>query len=136
MKFAKVVFTIAGILGLLELVPLYFMYNVIGRQDPPVITHPGFYYGFVGTAIAWQIGFLMIGRNPVTLRPVMIAAAVEKFTYSVAVIVLVAQSRMHPSDLPFGVQDLLLGILFIAAFFKTAQAAASLKAISAATPRA
>jgi len=89
------------------------MYNVIGRQDPPVITHPGFYYGFVGTAIAWQIGFLMIGRNPVTLRPVMIAAAVEKFTYSVAVIVLVAQSRMHPSDLPFGVQDLLLGILFI-----------------------
>ena len=79
------------------------MYNVIGRQDPPVITHPGFYYGFVGTAIAWQIGFLMIGRNPVTLRPVMIAAAVEKFTYSVAVIVLVAQSRMHPSDLPFGV---------------------------------
>ncbi|PYV84038.1 MAG: hypothetical protein DMG93_06485 [Acidobacteria bacterium] len=98
MKFAKVVFTIAGILGLLELVPLYFMYNVIGRQDPPVITHPGFYYGFVGT--------------------------------------VVAQSRMHPSDLPFGVQDLLLGILFIAAFFKTAQAAASLKAISAATPHA
>jgi hypothetical protein len=52
MKFAKIVFTIAGILGLLELVPLYFMYNLIRRQDPPAITHPGFYYGFVGTAIA------------------------------------------------------------------------------------
>ena len=117
------------------------MYNVIGRQDPPVITHPGFYYGFVGTAIAWQIGFLMIGRNPVTLRPVrlrpvMIAAIVEKFTYSLAVIALVSQSRMYPSDRPFGVQDLLLGILFIAGFFKTAQPAASLKAISAATPHA
>ena len=35
MKFAKVAFTMAGILGLLELVPLYFMYNVIGRRDPP-----------------------------------------------------------------------------------------------------
>ena len=66
----------------------------------------------------------------------MVAAVVEKLAYSVAVIALVAQSRMHASDLPFGVQDLLLGILFIAAFFKTAQAAASLKAISAATPHA
>jgi len=136
MKFARVVFTIAGVLGLVELVPLYFMYNLIGRQDPPVITHPGFYYGFVGTAIAWQIAFLFVGRNPVRLRPVMIAAIVEKFTYSLAVIALVSQSRMYPSDRPFGVQDLLLGILFIAGFFKTAQPAASLKAISAATPPA
>lgn len=132
MKFAKIVFTIAGILGLLELVPLYFIYNLIGRQDPPAITHPGFYYGFVGTAIAWQIGFLLIGRDPVRLRPIMIAAVIEKFTYSVAVISLVAQSRMHASDLPFGVQDLLLGILFLVAFFKTAQPAASLKTTSAA----
>jgi len=136
MKFAKVVFTIAGILGLLELVPLYFMYNLIGRQDPPAITHPGFYYGFVGTAIAWQIGFLVIGRDPVRLRPVMIAAVVEKLTYSIAVIALVTQSRMHGSDLAFGIQDLLLGILFLAAFFKTAQPAASVKAIFAAVPDA
>jgi hypothetical protein len=136
MKFAKVVFTMAGILGLLELVPLYFMYNVIGRQDPPPITHPGFYYGFVGTALAWQIAFLMIGRDPVRLRPVMIAAVVEKFSYSVAVFVLVAQSRMHGSDLPFGIQDFTLGILFLTAFVKTAQPAASLKAISAPAPDA
>jgi hypothetical protein len=66
----------------------------------------------------------------------MVAAVVEKLAYSVAVIALVAQSRMHASDLPFGVQDLLLGILFLVAFLKTARPGASLKAISAATPRA
>ena len=48
MKFAKVVFTIAGILGLIEITPLYFMFSLIGLQDPPPITHPAFFYGFVG----------------------------------------------------------------------------------------
>ena len=43
----------AGIWGVLVMVPLYFMFNVIGRQqDPPAITHPGFYYGFVG--LGWR----------------------------------------------------------------------------------
>ena len=135
MRFARIVFTFAGVLGLIELVPLYFMFNIIGRQDPPVITHPGFFYGFVGTAIAWQIGFLIVGRDPARFRPLMIAAVIEKFTYSFAVIILYLQARMHASDLPFGIQDLLLGCLFLASFFKTGGPAASLKAISASPQR-
>lgn len=123
MKFARIVFTVAGIVGLIELVPLYFMYNLIGRQDPPPITHPGFFYGFVGVAIAWQIAFLTIGRDPVRLRPMMIAAVVEKFTYAAAVVTLYSQTRMHASDLPFALVDLLFGILFIVSFIKTAQSA-------------
>jgi len=47
MKLAKVVFWIAGIWGLLVITPLYFMFDLIGRKDPPPITHPGFFYGFV-----------------------------------------------------------------------------------------
>jgi hypothetical protein len=35
MKFAKIIFWIAGIWGVLVLAPLYFMFNLIGRQDPP-----------------------------------------------------------------------------------------------------
>jgi hypothetical protein len=46
MKFAKIVFWIAGGWGVLVLAPLYFMFDTIGRQDPPVITHPQFFYGF------------------------------------------------------------------------------------------
>ena len=54
MKLAKIVFWSAGIWGILVLTPLYFIFDLIGRQDPPPITHPGFYYGFVGTALAWR----------------------------------------------------------------------------------
>jgi hypothetical protein len=43
MKFAKVVFWIAGIWGVLILTTLYFMFDAISRNDPPAITHPGFY---------------------------------------------------------------------------------------------
>jgi hypothetical protein len=48
MKFAKILFWIAGTWGVLTLTPLFFIFNMVGRQDPPPITHPGFYYGRMG----------------------------------------------------------------------------------------
>ena len=119
MQFARVVFWIAGISGFLIMTPLYFLFNVIGAKDPPPITHPGFYYGFVGLGLAWQLAFVVIARDPVRFRPMMIPSMVEKFTYGIAVVVLVLQGRMHSSDLVFAGTDLLLGILFIAAYLKT-----------------
>jgi len=53
------------------------MFDVIGRQDPPAITHPGFYYGFVSVGLAWQVAFLVIARDPVRFRLMMIPAALE-----------------------------------------------------------
>jgi hypothetical protein len=119
MKFAKVVLWVAGIWGILVLTPLYFLFDVIGRNDPPAITHPGFYYGFAGLGLAWQIAFLFIARDPVRLRPMMIPSVVEKFSWGIAVVVLVTQGRMHQSDLMFGATDLLLGVLFVIAYVKT-----------------
>ena len=119
MKFAKVVFWVAGIWGLVVIAPLYFMFDLIGKQDPPAITHPGFYYGFVGCALAWQIAFLFIAREPVRLRVMMIPSVVEKFTYCTAVIVLVMQGRTNQRDLVFAGTDLTLGVLFVAAYLKT-----------------
>jgi hypothetical protein len=119
MKFAKVVFWVAGIWGLVVIAPLYFMFDLIGKQDPPAITHPGFYYGFVGCALAWQIAFLFIGADPVRLRPMMIPSVVEKITYCTAVLVLVLQGRTNQRDLVFAATDLTLGVLFVAAFVAT-----------------
>ena len=119
MKFAKVVFWIAGIWGLLVIMPLYFMFDLIGKKDPPAITHPGFYYGFVGVALAWQIVFLVIARDPVRLRPMMIPSVLEKFTYGIAVMALVMQGRMHRSDLVFAATDSILGLLFVIAYLGT-----------------
>ena len=119
MKFAKVVFWVAGIWGLVVITPLYFMFDLIGKQDPPAITHPGFYYGFVGCALAWQIAFICIARDPVRLRVMMIPSVVEKFTYCTAVVVLVMQGRTNPRDLVFAATDLALGALFVAAWVAT-----------------
>lgn len=119
MKFAKVVFWIAGIWGLLVITPLYFMFDLIGKKDPPPITHPGFFYGFVGVALAWQIAFIIIALDPLRYRLMIIPSIVEKFTYAIAVVLLVAQARMHPTDLVFAGTDGLLGLLFITAWFTT-----------------
>ena len=119
MKFAKILFRIAGIWGVLVLTPLYFMFGVIGRQDPPPITHPGFFYGFVGAGLVWQIAFFVIATDPARYRPLMIPSVLEKLSYVVPVTILVLQGRMHLSDLVFVGSDSLLGVLFAIAYFKT-----------------
>jgi hypothetical protein len=119
LKFAKIVFWIAGIWGLLVITPLYFMFNLIGQKDPPPITHPGFFYGFVGCALAWQVAFCFIATNPVRYRPLMLPSILEKATYAAAIITLVLQHRTNPSDLLFAATDSLLGLLFVIAYFKT-----------------
>jgi len=119
MRFARVVFSVAGIWGVLVLTPLYFMFDRIGRQDPPAITHPGFYYGFVGAGLAWQVAFLIIATDPPRFRTIMLAAVIEKLGYAIAMIALYFQSRIHPADLTFAGADLLFGVLFIAAYLKT-----------------
>jgi len=119
MRFPKIVFLIAGIWGVLVITPLYFMFDVISRNDPPPITHPGFFYGFASAALAWQIAFVFIARDPVRYRPLMIPSIFEKLSYGVAVITLVLQGRMHRSDLVFGVVDLLLGAMFTLSYIKT-----------------
>ncbi len=118
MKFGKIVFWIAGLWGILVLTPLYFIFDMIGRQDPPAITHPGFYYGFVSVGLAWQVAFFVIGSDPVRYRWMMIPAILEKFGYSASLGVLFLQHRMHSADLMFAGVDLVLGLLFLTAFFK------------------
>jgi len=119
MKFAKIVFWIAGIWGLLVITPLYFLFDIIGQKDPPAITHPGFFYGFVGLALAWQVAFCFMATDPVRYRPLMIPSILEKATWTIAVVTLVLQGRMHDSDLVFAGTDCLLGLLFVIAYFKT-----------------
>jgi hypothetical protein len=121
MKFAKIVFWVAAVWGVLVLTPLYFMFNLIGKNDPPAITHPGFFYGFIGAALAWQVAFGIIATDPGRFRLLMIPSVLEKFSYNIAVVILVMQQRMHPSDLLFAAVDLLLGVLFVIAFLKTAR---------------
>jgi len=119
MRFAKIVFIIAGIWGLVVLTPLYWLVDITGRPYPPPTDHPQFYYGFLSVAMAWQVAFLVIGSNPVRLRPLMIPAILEKLGYVSLLAILRSQSRISDLDTYPILPDLLLGLLFIAAFIRT-----------------
>ena len=117
--FAKIVFRVAGLWGVVTLAPLYFMLDRIGNQYPPAITHPDFYYGFIGVGLAWQAAFLVIASDPIRFHPFMIAAILEKFIYVMSVTALYAQGRLQGGQLAVAGPDFALGFLFIAAFLKT-----------------
>jgi hypothetical protein len=118
-RFAKIVYTVAGLYGLLALLPQYFLEEKTGRDYPPAITHPEYYYGFIGVALAWQIVFLMLGRDPVRYRPLMIPSILEKLSFGIPVILLFMQNRLGPYMLAAGIIDLILGTLFTVAYAKT-----------------
>ena len=119
MRFAKIVFIIAGVWGIAVLTPLYFLVDITGRQYAPPTAYPQFFYGFVSVAMAWQIGFLIIGSNPARFRPLMIPAIVEKLGYVSTLIILFSRAQVSSVDAQAAVPDGLLGLLFVAAFIRT-----------------
>jgi hypothetical protein len=119
MKFAKIVFLIAGIYGLLVLAPMYFLEAKIGRDAPPAITHPEYFYGFVGVGLAWQVLFLLLSTDPARYRAMILPSILEKISFGIALIVLMAQGRVPASTIAVGSVDWLWAFLFLAAYFTT-----------------
>lgn len=120
MKFARSVFLIAGVYGLIVLLPMYLLEEKTGRDFPPPITHPEFYYGFIGVAVAWQVVFLILSRNPIRYRPMMIPSVLEKAAFAVPAVILFLQQRISTFTLAAGLADSVLGVLFVLAYLKTA----------------
>src|SRR5690242_12179175 len=92
--FARRIFLIAGIYGLVVLLPQYFMEEAVSRRFPPPITHPEDFYGFIGIAIAWQFAFLTIARDVQRFRLFMLPAVLEKLSFGLAALALYAQGRI------------------------------------------
>ena len=119
MRFAKIVFFVAGIYGLLILSPIYFMENKIGRDTPPAITHPEYFYGFVGVGLAWQVLFLVLSSDPARYRAMILPSVLEKVSWGIALIVLLSQGRLPLSAFAIGSVDWIFAFLFLAAYFTT-----------------
>jgi len=119
MRFAKIVFLVAGIYGLLILAPIYFMENKIGRETPPAITHPEYFYGFLGAGLAWQVLFLVLSTNPSRYRAMILPSILEKVAYGIALIVLFSERRLPFSVLAIGSVDWIFAFLFLVAYVKT-----------------
>jgi len=116
LKFAKWVYRIAGIYGLLVLAPLLFLERAVSQSYPPAITHPEeYYYGFGITGVAWQLVFLVIGNDPQRFRTLMPVTWLEK-SYGLIAIVLYVQGRISSQALTLGLIDLLFAALFVCAY--------------------
>ncbi|MGD9588785.1 MAG: hypothetical protein AB7Q37_03100 [Pyrinomonadaceae bacterium] len=118
MKFTRYTFLIAGVYGLLVLVPQYFLESQIGADNPPGITHPEFFYGFIGVAAAFQLVFILIGTDPVKYRAMIIPSIVEKFSFVVAILALLLAGRASGPILIGAAIDGLLGVLFAFCWFR------------------
>jgi hypothetical protein len=118
MKFAKVVFWIAGVWGVLVITPLFFLFNLLGRVAPPAVTHPEYYYGFAVVTLAWQISFFIIALDPARYRALMIPPALAKFGYAIVIVTLHLQGRVRGDQLLFAAVDFALAILFLVSFLK------------------
>jgi hypothetical protein len=114
-RFARWVFLAAGIYGLIVMLPNYFLEERMGQDYPPAITHPEYFYGFVGIGVAWQVAFLIIATDPARYRPLLLPILLEKGSFGIAAIVLYLQGRVAAAIFVFGIIDLLLGGLFLAA---------------------
>ena len=84
----------------------------MAARFPPAVTHAEYYYGFFGVALAWQIAFLVIAKDPVRFRPIIPAAILEKLSYAAATTTLFVLGRLATLFAIFGLVDLALGVLF------------------------
>ncbi len=117
--FARRVFLWAGIYGIAVLLPQYFQDQKIGRMITVPLAYPEQFYGFIGTALAWQFAFLLIARDVVRFRILMLAGIAEKMLFAVPVFVLFVMNRVPAFTVAAAAIDFALGVLFVLAYLRT-----------------
>ena len=121
MRFARWVFRIAGLYGIVVVAPMLFF----ERQIAPGMTHPVFFYAWVNVDLVWQILFLVLSTDPIRYRPMMPVCVLEKATAVIAIPWLDVLGRIGSLWLGVAAVDLVFGALFLAAYRGTGRAPSS-----------
>lgn len=118
-RFAKWVFLVAAVYGILVLAPQYLVESRFGPDVAGGISRPEHFYGFIGVALTWQFVFLVISSDVQRFRPLMLVGVTEKLSFGLAAAALFAADRIEMGVLAFGLIDLTLGALFLVSFLAT-----------------
>ncbi|HEY8617650.1 hypothetical protein [Phenylobacterium sp.] len=119
MRFARWVFTGAGLFGLLMITPLFFLEGRMAALSGAPLSNPEHYYGFLAVTFAWQLVYLVIGRNPAPYRPIMLLGALGKTMFVGLSAWLTFSGRLDPQVALLASPDLLLAALFVVAWWRT-----------------
>lgn len=112
------IYTVAGIYGLIILLPLYFGEHALAAMGQ-ALTRPEYYYGFVGAAASFQLVYLMIGRDPLRFRPLMPVTLIAKLSFTIPVAILFALGRVDLPTMILATIDALIGVAFLWAWRQT-----------------
>ena len=123
MPFAKWAYRLAGIYGVIVLAPLLIAEPAIAARTGP-INYPEYYYGFTGSALVFQVLFLVMSTDPARFRPLMPVTILEKLVFPAAVWPLFLMGRTHGAVVVFSTIDLALAVVFLMAWLRTRPAAA------------
>jgi len=122
MRSVQNIFRAAGIYGLAVTLPQYFRMEANGAQFPPAITHPEYYFGFLGLVAVFQVLFLVIAHDPMHYRALMPLCILEKVVYADPAAILYYHHRLAFPMFIMGAIDLIWGVLFAWAFYTTGRA--------------
>ena len=118
MKLARWIFLVAGILGLLMVAPVAFTLVAGGKTILPDAANLGlFIYVMVLQHICWQILFIILAREPIRYRPMMLLASFVEALTSLNPIWLFFFGVKY--WIPIVVVYLAFALLFIVAFWWT-----------------
>ena len=112
---ARHIFRVAAIYGMIILLPLYFAEPMMAKAGRPV-THPELLYGFVGAALAFQLVYWTISRDPLRFRTLMPIAVLAKWSFGIPVAILFAAGRVDAVTFALSSIDLAISILFLVAW--------------------
>ena len=111
MRFARWIFRIAGVYGIIVMTPMLFM----ERQIAPGAAHPVFFYAWIGVNLAWQILFIVLAATPSRYRSMMPVCVLQKATAVIAIPWLYALGRVGGMWLGAAATDLGFAVLFLIA---------------------
>jgi predicted membrane metal-binding protein len=118
MKFAKWVFILAAVWGVLTVPPLYFAEGVLEARYGPLF-YPEWYYGMIAIILVFQLLYLLIGLDPARLRPVMPVAILGKVGFASTLWTLYALGRTPLQTTLSGSPDLIWAVFFVIAYVRT-----------------
>jgi len=118
MTFAKWVFTLAGLYGLITVPPDYFLEGVMVRRYGP-LGQPLWLYGFLGLVVVFQLIYLQIGRDPPRYRAFMPLALLGKLSFATTAVLLHLAGRTPTEQVLITAPDMVWCALFAIAWLRT-----------------